>query len=321
MIWQRSEIESTRYPSRSLILTRKFRIGIRVSGSAPADTTSRSRSGMRASPRACGGAEVGEERVDPFPHLLTAAQPAPADADQADQLEAPIDGRDVVIARAAHAVDEQRLHLWLELAQHRVIGEQLVPPLEAEHRLGRPRRAGIEGTHTAGAAARVQEGHVHRDRQRLPLHVVHREVVEVEQTPRDAAIALLSLWREEDRARRTAAADLPGGRLEKMLVVRVRRELGAAQLAALRGHALADEAAKSRNTSGGAHASRAGIAIRRTPDSSRSGSGSMRKSEPMPAPARRMSYRPAHAPHTSTAPSRDAASMPPSQAGHLATYA
>jgi len=82
---------------------------------------------MRARPRARGGAEVGEEGVDPFPYLLPAAEATPADADQTNQLETPIDRRDVVIARSTDTIDEQRLHLGLELAQHPVVSQQLIP--------------------------------------------------------------------------------------------------------------------------------------------------------------------------------------------------
>ena len=49
-----------------------------------------------------------------------------------------------------------------------------------------------------------------------------------------------------------------------------------------------------------------GSQSRSTPESSRSGSGSIRKSEPMPAPARRMSYRAPHTSQTSAVPSRAA---------------
>src|ERR1700680_1023101 len=129
MIWQRNEMASTRCPSRSMILTRKLRIGISVSGSAPAETPSTSRSGMSPRLDACRAAKVGEKGVDPLPHLLAAAETAPADADETDELEAAVDRRDVVITRAADAVDEQRLHLRLQLPQHRVVVHHLVPAL------------------------------------------------------------------------------------------------------------------------------------------------------------------------------------------------
>src|SRR5579862_3993879 len=106
MIWQRREIESIRQPSRSSIRTRKFRIGIRASGSAPAESTCRSRSGMRPTNRARRRAEAGEEGVDALPHLLPATEPSPADPDEPDELEAAVDRRDVVIASPADAVDE-----------------------------------------------------------------------------------------------------------------------------------------------------------------------------------------------------------------------
>src|SRR5580704_2240014 len=99
MIWQRSEIASTRCPSRSVIRTRKLRIGISVSGSAPADTTSSSRSGIGPSLDACRTAKVGEERVNPLPHLLAATEPTPADAEEPHEFKAPVDGRDVVVTR------------------------------------------------------------------------------------------------------------------------------------------------------------------------------------------------------------------------------
>src|ERR1700721_2391897 len=124
MIWQRSEMASTRCPSRSLILTRKLRIGISVSGSAPEETTSRSSRGMSPRLDACRASKVGKKGVDSLPHLLAATETAPADADEPDELEAAVDRRDVVITRAADAVDEQRLDLRLQVPQHRVIGDQ-----------------------------------------------------------------------------------------------------------------------------------------------------------------------------------------------------
>src|SRR5580704_10230989 len=99
MIWQRSEIASTRRPSRSAIRTRKLRIGISVSGSAPADTTSSSSSGMSPSLDTGRGAKVCEKGVDPLPDLLATTEATPTDPDETDEFKAPVDRRDVVIPR------------------------------------------------------------------------------------------------------------------------------------------------------------------------------------------------------------------------------
>src|ERR1700736_1023523 len=106
------------------MLRRKLRIGISVSGSALADRTSRFRSGTVATFLSRVAAQVGEERVDTLPHLLAAAQPAPADADEADQLVAPIDRSDEMVARPADPVVEERLDVRLHRAEQRVVRHQ-----------------------------------------------------------------------------------------------------------------------------------------------------------------------------------------------------
>src|ERR1700730_2579881 len=132
MIWLRSEMESTRRPSCSRILTRTLTMGISASGSAPAETTSRSRSGTDVTLLSCPAAEVGEEGFDPLPHLLAAAEPAPADADEADQFVAPIDRCDEVIARPVHSVHEESLDVRLELAEYRVVRHHRIPAVQCE---------------------------------------------------------------------------------------------------------------------------------------------------------------------------------------------
>src|ERR1700686_3671959 len=121
MIWLRSEMASTRRPSCSRILTRKLRIGISASGSAPADTTSSSRSGTGFTLLGCPATQVVEEGLDALPYLLTAAEPSPADADEPDQLVASIDRCDVVITCTVHPMHEQSLDVGLKVAEHRIV--------------------------------------------------------------------------------------------------------------------------------------------------------------------------------------------------------
>src|SRR5690606_35537449 len=54
------------------------------------------------------------------PDRSAATEPLPMPPDQPDQLVTGVQGRDPVLARALHPIDEERLHLWLEGAQHRV---------------------------------------------------------------------------------------------------------------------------------------------------------------------------------------------------------
>src|SRR5579863_8452798 len=133
MIWHRNEIASMRRPSPSRIRTRKLRIGISVSGSAPAETTSRSRSGTDMNLHARSAAEFGEERIDPLPYLLSATEPPPADPNESYELEATVDGCDVVVAGSAHTIDQQGLHVGLERPQQVVLRDQAAPSLEGQH--------------------------------------------------------------------------------------------------------------------------------------------------------------------------------------------
>src|SRR5580698_1162885 len=144
MIWHRSEMASTRQPSFSRRRMRKLRIGTSVSGSATAEMTSRSRSGTGPHLHARRCAQVGEKRVDPFPHLLPSAEPAPADANEPDELETAVDGSDEVIAGTADTIDQQRLHIRFQGLEEVIVRNQLAPAFERQHRFGGARRAGIE---------------------------------------------------------------------------------------------------------------------------------------------------------------------------------
>src|SRR5260370_27801260 len=94
-------------------------------GSAPCSW--KPRSGMARS------FEPGEEARDLAPHLVAAREPVPAEADDADQSVTLVDRDELAVARAADAVDEQRLDVALELRQHRVVRLAKHPDVDRDH--------------------------------------------------------------------------------------------------------------------------------------------------------------------------------------------
>ena len=156
--------------------------------------------------------------------------------------------------------------------------------------------------------------------ERLPLRVAHREARPGTRAAVGRAAVALAPPRAE-RGSRTAcscsgSAATTGSK--QMLVVRMRRQLRAAELASLSGCALADEIAKPRRAESScvmppAPAPRPGA--HRHPRAAAAVQDAL--SEPMPAPARRMSNRAAQPSQTSAAPSSVARSMPLAQAGQV----
>ena len=116
---------------------------------------------------------------DLAPDLLAAAEPAPARADQRRRGVALVDRHEPLPARAARAVDEQRLDVGLHAREHRVARLELVPGRAARAATpSRPSGSGSRRPPGPPARAVEEERHVDRDPQLAPRRVVQREAVE-----------------------------------------------------------------------------------------------------------------------------------------------
>src|SRR5204862_5945434 len=111
--------------------------------------------------------------------LGPAPEPLPVRPDHADELVAAVDGDDPALAPASGPVDEQRLDVRLELAEHRVSLDEIRPRVQVELGLGRPRGRGIERDDLARRRAVEEEGELDRNVERAPECVVELEAVEV----------------------------------------------------------------------------------------------------------------------------------------------
>src|SRR5579875_1045347 len=153
---------SCKLSTRSL----KMSVGSAANGGASAPTTSKFRSGIRLSSRAfhlearrtilvgtvysraCRSGfrfDAREVVCDRLPCLLAAAQTAPGDANEADELVAGVNGDNVVLAAIAHAIDEQCLDIRLHFVQDGIGAGKLLPAFQVQQRFHCPCRAGIEG--------------------------------------------------------------------------------------------------------------------------------------------------------------------------------
>ena len=136
-------------------------------------------------------------------------------ADQPDERVTDVDRHDPLAPRAAHAVDEQRLHVVLQIAPAIV---------DRQQRLRRPHRRRVVRLHRAAGAE--EERDVDRQPQRLPveLDVAHRVDVGRDQLQLLGAV-------EQQRARPARALDVARRQLEHVPVLG--RDRRAAQLAVL----------------------------------------------------------------------------------------
>src|SRR4051794_26686512 len=114
--WQRSATAWTGTASpawRTRSLNARSGAAAWRTGSAP--STAKARSGTAPPRRRPGAAtEFREEPADLVPQLRAPRQAAPAGADDADEAVTLVDRHPVVLADAAHAVDQQRLDLGLQ---------------------------------------------------------------------------------------------------------------------------------------------------------------------------------------------------------------
>src|SRR5271154_3280591 len=123
--------------SRSALAIRSLKAisGAAANGTAAADSILKARSGMRLSAETGLRLEIGEELRHFLPDLSSSRQSAPVAANQADQLEAFVDGNDVIfrVRKApgvAEAVDEQRFDVRLHFAEGRIFRGDVFPRIE-----------------------------------------------------------------------------------------------------------------------------------------------------------------------------------------------
>ena len=127
-------------------------------------------------------------------------------ADEPDEPEALVDRQDEVlrlmIAERDFAlsrpqpVGHQRLDVRRQAGQHRVGAHDLVPGVERQQRLGGTGRARIDRDHPPGHAALVEEGHLDRDEQAVPLRRAQLELRQRADRPRHAAEARMLAGKE-----------------------------------------------------------------------------------------------------------------------------
>ena len=101
-------------------------------------------------------------------------------ANQAHQLVAFVDGKQVVLGRGisagiAEPVDQQPFHIGFHFVQNRVARHNVVPGFQRQQRFGRTRGAGIKRDDAILKAALEKEGHVDGDHQAVPLGVAEIE--------------------------------------------------------------------------------------------------------------------------------------------------
>ena len=80
----------------------------------------------------------------------------PVPAHQANQLIAFVDRRPKTTAIVANAIHKQRFDIWLELAQDRVVMDEVIPRIEPQQRLDRASRTRINRDDLRGLARASQ---------------------------------------------------------------------------------------------------------------------------------------------------------------------
>ena len=94
--------------------------------------------------------KFGEEAADLGPHFGSSGEAFPVGANQADELVALVDGRDVSTSafvmpvRMADAIDQQSLDVGLQAGEHGIVLGNLVPCLERQQGFDCAGRTGIE---------------------------------------------------------------------------------------------------------------------------------------------------------------------------------
>src|SRR5262249_12536619 len=124
---------------------------------------------------------------------------------ETDKLETLVDADTVIIAGVADAVHKQCLDVWFQRRQLRVVGDQRLPALQGEQRLGSPRGTGIESDYAVLSGSEGEKGQIDRDEQRVPLRVGHPKVFEQLKLTRHAPVRTFCLMAEQDRAGFAAA--------------------------------------------------------------------------------------------------------------------
>src|SRR5579862_7205874 len=101
-----------------------------------APSTANSRSGMRGLlPIGRVLAQIVEEAFDFAPHFIATGKTAPVAADQSREFVALVDRRDEIVAPAAGAIHQQRLHVGQKAIQLRIVAGHVVPRVQVQQRL------------------------------------------------------------------------------------------------------------------------------------------------------------------------------------------
>ena len=133
----------------------------------------------------------------------------------------------------ADAVDEQGLDIGPQLAEDRVLLDDLGPGVEREERLHGSRRAGVEWNNSAFDARMEEKRHVNRNEQVFPLRVRHLEVSQKLCATGYAPVLASGHAIEKSRAGFAGTDNLSGGDLNQVRMLMRHGE--AAQLAAFGG--------------------------------------------------------------------------------------
>ena len=159
LIWAVSAIVKISRSLGSLTPSLKRSVGAAASSTTSTPSTANSGVTVVAAAAGCRSASSRAPRSSAAKNSATASSialppemPSQRDLIMPDELVAAVDRHDRVARRLAQPVDDQRLDLGLELRQHRVRGDELVPGREVQLALGRPRRARVERDDRPGRA-------------------------------------------------------------------------------------------------------------------------------------------------------------------------
>ena len=128
-------------------------------------------------------AHVGEEDAERGARLGPSVEALPQPAQLPDQLVARVDRHDEALGLTGAVVDadEQRLDVGSHVGELGMIGDEVVPRVERQERLGRSGRARVERGHLADGGVDEEEGDADRDLHRVPAgrrkaHIGERSV-------------------------------------------------------------------------------------------------------------------------------------------------
>ena len=149
--------------------SRSTSVGWTAYRSARAPTTSNERSVIGRCLRRA-RAHLGEEGVERGARLGPSVEALPQPAQLPDQLVARVDRHDEALGLAGAVVDadEQRLDVRRHVGELGVVGDEIIPGVERQQRLGRSGRARVERGDLADGGVEEEEGDADRDLHGVP---------------------------------------------------------------------------------------------------------------------------------------------------------